>query len=89
MSFATVQVMTGSKPMSSSRFHLTLKRQTFGFAGRAHKAMRGGLQIVVRSRRQLKSLFGHSLVWRIVVTHGSARTVETVRIRVTRRGYLR
>jgi hypothetical protein len=89
MSFATVQVMNGSKPMSSSRFHLTLKRQTFGFAGRAHKAMRGGLQLVVHSRRQLKSLFGHSLVWRIVVTHGSARTVETVRIRVTRRGYLR
>ena len=88
MSFAALQVMTGSKPASRSKFQLTLKRQTFGFAGQAHKTMRGRLQVVVHSRRQLRSLFGHSLVWRIVVTHGTARTIATVRIRVTRRGFL-
>jgi hypothetical protein len=88
MSFATLQVMTGSKPAPHSGFQLTLKRQTFGFAGRAHKTMRGGVRIVVHSRRQLRSLFGHSLLCRIVVTHGTANAVETVRIRVTPSGYL-
>jgi hypothetical protein len=89
MTFATLQVMTGSKPASGSRFQLTLKRQTFGFAGRAHKTMHGAVRIVVHSRRQLRSLFGHSLVCRIIVTHGSANAGATVRIRVTRRGFLR
>jgi hypothetical protein len=89
MSFATPQVMIGSKPAPGSRFHLKLKRQTFSFAGRAHKTMHGRLRIVLHSRRQVKSLFGHTLVYRIVVTHGTASTVETVRIHITRRGFLR
>jgi hypothetical protein len=81
--------MTRSKAAPRNKFHLELKHQAFSFAGLAHKMIHGGVRIVVRSRRQLGSLFGHTLVYRIVVTHGSARTVETVRIRVTRRGLLR
>ena len=59
------------------------------FAGRAHKTMRGGFQIVLESRSQLRSLFGHTLVYRILVKHGTALSGETVRVHITRRGFLR
>jgi hypothetical protein len=89
MSFSAPQVMTGSKLAPRGRFHVKLKRQTFSFAGRAHKTMRGGFQIVLQSRSQLRSLFGHTLVYRILVRHGTALSGETVRVHITRRGFLR
>jgi putative Ig domain-containing protein len=89
MLFAVPQVMTGSKPTRRGSFKLSLKDQTFSFAGRAHKTMRGKLRIVLHSGRQLKTLFGHTLVYTIVVAHGRARAVEAVRVHVTRRGFLR
>jgi hypothetical protein len=89
MLFAVPQVMTGSKPARRGSFKLALKDQTFAFSGRAHKTVRGKLRIVLHSSRQLKTLFGHTLVYTIVVAHGSARAVETVRVHVTRRGVLR
>jgi hypothetical protein len=89
ISFRPTQIMAGSKRLSSKKFQLRLKRRAFPFSGRAGNSRRGTLQIVVRSRRQLRALYGHTLVFPIVISRGGERTVKTVRVFVTRRGFLR
>jgi hypothetical protein len=89
ISFRSVKVLAGSKVLPSKRFGLNIKRRTFRFDSQAGKSRAARVQIQTRSRRQLKALFGHTLVYRIVITRGGARSVQTVRVAVTRRGFLR
>jgi hypothetical protein len=87
--FRPPEVFAGSVPVSTSNFHLNIKRLTFTCNGPCGKSKAGRFQIKMLSRGQLNTLFGRTLVYSVrLKCGGSTRTVK-VRLFINDSGVLR
>jgi hypothetical protein len=89
LSFGSPVVHLGAAIVPKSELRLSAKTVNFSCSGSCTKAMTGHVQVKMLSRKQLKMLFGHTLIYRLSLTSGGATHTQTTRVFVDAHGMLR
>ena len=89
LSFGSPVVRLGATTVPRSEVRLSARTVKFSCSGSCTKSMTGRLQVKMLSRKQLKTLFGHTLIYRLSLTSGGAAHTQTARVFVDARGMLR
>jgi hypothetical protein len=89
LSFGSPVVHLGAATVPKRELHLSARTVKFSCSGPCTKSMTGRLRIKMLSRKQLKMLFGRTLIYRLSLTSGGATHTQTVRVFVDAHGMLR
>jgi hypothetical protein len=89
LSFGSPVVHLGATTVPKSELRLSARTVKFSCGGSCTKSMTGRLQVKMLSRKQLKMLFGHTLIYRLSLTSGGATHTQTARVFVDAHGMLR
>jgi hypothetical protein len=89
LAFGSPVVHLGRATVPKSELHLSARPVTFSCGGTCTKSMTGRVQIKMLSHKQLKMLFGHTLIYRLSLTSGGATRTHTVRLFVDAHGMFR
>jgi hypothetical protein len=89
LSFGAPVVRLGAGSVPKRDLRLSARTVKFSCSGPCTKSMAGRVQIKMLSRKQLKMLFGRTLIYRLKLTSGGATHTQTVRVFVDGHGMLR
>jgi hypothetical protein len=89
LSFGSPVVQMGSTAVPKRELSLNARTVSFSCSGPCTKSMAGRVKIKMLSRKQLKMLFGHTLIYRLALTSGGQTHTQTVRVFVDAHGMLR
>jgi len=89
VSFGSPVVRLGAAIVPKSKLRLNAKTVNFSCSGSCRKSMTGHVQVKMLSRKQLKMLFGHTLIYQLSLTSGGATHTQAARVFVDAHGMLR
>jgi hypothetical protein len=89
LSFASPVVRLGATTVPKSELRLGAGTVKFSCSSSCTKSMTGRVRVKMLSPKQLKMLFGHTLIYRLSLTSGGITHTQTVRVFVDSQGMLR